>query len=280
MSESRRVGRLKARSARRAARVKAAATAAAGYVRVSTDEQVHGHGLEVQEKAIRAFAASQGYDLVGVFSDPGVSGASRPAERPGYRAAVKSAAGIILVWMFDRLARAIVHAVTAVAELAAAGVEIRSVTEPIDTTTAMGRTIFAVLAGMAEQERAAITERTWHGRREKAGHGGYAGGAAPYGYRTDKDGGLAIDQQEAAIVKRIFDLDKQGLAHAAIARTLSAEGLRTRRGKPWRHGGIAYLLDNPKYRGVVEYLFRWGGTESHVMREGAHAAIVPASASD
>ena len=44
---------------------------------------------------------------------------------------------------------------------------LRSVTEPIDTSTPMGRTIFAVLAGMAEQEREAITERTWHGRREK-----------------------------------------------------------------------------------------------------------------
>jgi hypothetical protein len=55
---------------------------------------------------------------------------------------------------------------------------------------------------------------------------------------------------------------------------LNAAGLRTRRGKPWRHGAIAYMIDNPKYRGAIEYLFRWGTGENHVLRESAHAAIV------
>jgi site-specific DNA recombinase len=41
-----------------------------------------------------------------------------------------------------------------------------------------------------------------------------------------------------------------------------------------RQTGASYILDNPKYRGSIEYLFRWGAAESHVMREGAHAAIV------
>jgi site-specific DNA recombinase len=278
MRSSRRVERLQARRRVDATAKAAIATVAAGYIRVSTEEQAaHGHGLEAQERAIRAYAESQGYELLEVFADPGVSGATRPGDRPGYGALIGRAAefSVLLVWKFDRLARNIVYAVTSVSDLANChNVAIRSVTEPIDTATAMGRTIFAVLAGMAEQERQAITERTWHGRREKAGQGGYAGGAAPYGYRHDKDGGLVVDAGEAPIVLRMFQRRTAGVAYAAIARELNAAGLRTRRGKLWRHGAVGYILDNPKYRGAVEYLFRWAGAEQHVLRAGAHAAIV------
>lgn len=280
MRASRRVARLQQRQAETAGAKAAIAQVAAGYVRVSTEEQAaHGHGLEAQERAIRAFAESQGYELVGIVADPGVSGATRPGERPGYGTLIGLAAekrfSVLLVWKFDRLARHIVYAVTAVQDLAEQhGVVIRSVTEPIDTATAMGRTIFAVLAGMAEQERQAITERTFAGRRTKADLGGFAGGASPYGYRRDLSGGLVIDEAEAVVVRRIYELAAGGAAQAAIARQLTAEGLRTRRGSPWRHGGVAYILDNPRYRGDVEYLFRWGGAEHHVLRAGDHQPIL------
>jgi site-specific DNA recombinase len=279
MGTSQRVARLKMRR-RKVVEVQAAsALRAIGYVRVSTDEQaVRGLGLDVQENAIRAFAASQGYELADVIADPGVSGATRPADRPGFSrllAIAKGRAGVLLVWKFDRLARDIVYAVTTANELSQVyDIQIRSVTEPIDTATPMGRMIFAVLAGMAEQERQVVTERTWNARKEKAVRGGFAGGAAPYGYRRDMDGGLAVDAAEAAVVRHIYAMRGRGLGDAAIARALNREGVRPRRGLAWRHGGVGYILDNPKYRGAVEYLFRWAGGEQHVMRDGDHAAIV------
>jgi len=276
---SRRVARLKAKGEVRAEAKAAIADRAVGYVRVSTDEQAaHGHGLEAQERAIRAFADSQGYALGGIFADPGISGSVRPADRPGFSELLRSSDGtsVLLVWKFDRLARQLLYAVTTVNELAEHhDIVIRSVTEPIDTSTPMGRTIFAVLAGMAEQERQAITERTFAGRREKAGEGGFAGGATPYGYRRDRGGGLAIDEAEALVVKRVFTLRGEGLSYEAIAATLNGQAIMTRRGKAWRGSGIAYILDNPKYRGAVEYLFRWGGADAHVLREGQHPAIAP-----
>lgn len=279
MKASRRVARLQARRQAAAVGQAAIASRAAGYIRVSTEEQAEkGHGLEAQERAIRAFAESQGYELVRMVADPAVSGATPPAERPGFGQLLDLAGAgeisILLVWKFDRLARQIVYSVVTANALAERGVAVRSVTEPIDTATPMGRTIFAVLAGMAEQERQAITERTWHGRREKASLGGFAGGPAPYGYRKNLQGGLAVDPGEALVVLWIFGLAAERVALAEIARRLNAAGYTTRRGRPWRHGMIAYMLDNPKYRGDVEYLFRWAGAETHVRRAGTHAAIV------
>lgn len=280
MVASRRVARLKQLTLVQQQEQKSVAHKAVGYVRVSTEEQASaGYGLEAQEKAIRAFAESQGYELVEVVADAGVSGAKRPEDRPGFRRvlelAEQKAFSILLVWKFDRLARNLTYAVTTVNTLRERyGVVLRSVTEPIDTATPMGETIFAILAGMAAQERRSITERTLAGKKEKASQGGFAGGPAPLGYRRDKEGGLAVAPEEAETVRLIYTLRRQGMSYHAIANQLNSAGIPTKRGGRWYAATVRYILDNPKYQGYVEYYFRWDG-EDYVLREGCHEAILP-----
>lgn len=281
---SKRTSRIRGRIKTQEAAKAVIATRAVAYLRVSTDEQAaHGFGLETQERALRAFAESQGYDLIDMITDAGVSGATRPAERAGFGRIVAladaKAFSVLLVYKFDRLAREIRYAVTTVSDLAEQhDVGIRSVTEPIDTATPMGRTVFAILAGMAESERFTIRDRTAGGKLSKAGRGGFAGGRAPYGYETDREGGLRIVPDEAKIVRRIFK--ERGPARQpkrtlwSIADGLNADGIPSPNGKRWSGGGVGYLLDNPKYRGLVEYLFSWTGTEQHVLQPGAHTAII------
>ncbi len=256
------------------------AEVAVGYIRVSTDEQAtRGHGLESQERAIRAFAESQGYTLLDMIADPGVSGAILPSARDGFATVLSMAAqgqfAILLVWKIDRLARSLAHAVTTANDLREQyNIVLRSVTEPIDTATPMGQTIFAILAGMAAQERHVITERTLAGRKAKAEKGGYAGGTPPYGYRADGAGGLTIDPGEAEIVRAIFGLRGEGWTLRQIAAALNERGVQTRRGGKWHPATVRYLLDNPRYRGFTEYYFRWGQDQSQVVGEGGHEAIV------
>jgi site-specific DNA recombinase len=153
VSGSKRAGRLRARSKVGADARAVVATRAVAYGRVSTDEQAEsGHGLETQDRAVHAFADSQGYELVEIASDPGIPGATRPADRPCIGRVLELAAAgaftALLVYRFDRLTREIRYAVTTESDLAEQHeVVIRSVTEPIDTATAMGRTLFAILAG-------------------------------------------------------------------------------------------------------------------------------------
>jgi site-specific DNA recombinase len=280
MTGSKRVQRLKRRASAVETARQEVASKAVGYVRVSSEEQAaSGFGLATQEAAIKAFAASQGYELLEVVVDPGVSGATRPGDRDGFRRIIEMAEqgafSVLLVWKFDRLARQIIYAVTAANELQEAhGVQLRSVTEPIDTATPMGRTVFAILAGMAEQERQVITERTFLSRREKASRGGFAGGAAPLGYKKDREGGLVEDAEAAATVRRIFAMKAEGSTLQAIANALNSGGTATARGGKWWPATVRYVLDNPKYRGQVEYLFRWNGSESHIVRPGSHAVLV------
>ena len=113
MNGSNRIRLLKRRATDHAVQAESLATKAVGYIRVSTEEQaVNGHGLEVQDRAIRSFAESQGYTLIEVVSDPGVSGAKRPEDRPGFqrvrtmdtaRAVLRRRAPICLLPRCDRM---------------------------------------------------------------------------------------------------------------------------------------------------------------------------------
>lgn len=279
MQGSDRVKRLRGRASSKPVAKEASKPKVVAYLRVSTEGQFSdGHGLDVQERAVRAFALSQGYQLIELVTDC-VSGATAPVEREGFRRVMdlagEGAFTILLLYKFDRLARNVLHAVTSVHQMRDQhGIVIRSVTEPIDTATPMGEMIFTVLASMAAQERQVITERTFGGRREKAVKGGFAGGAAPYGYRRDKDGGLEVVEAEAAVVRRIFDERAAGRTLQAIAAGLNADGLPSKRGGSWQVSSVAYVADNPKYRGAVEYLFTWNGADTHVLREGQHQPIL------
>lgn len=279
MAVSNRAARRLAKSRARQSAREAVSRRAVGYVRVSTEEQAsNGRGLEVQREAIGAFAKSQGFDLLDVIADAGISGATVPAERPGFRQVLDLAAGggVLLVWKFDRLARNIRHAITTVHdELGSRDIELRSVTEAaIDTGSPMGRMVFAIFAGMAEGERETITLRTKGGRIAKAKAGGVACGVAPLGYRRREDGSLEVDHDEARTVRLVHDLREDGLKLQDIADRLNGLGLRGRRGGKWRPGTVAYVLDNAKYRGGLEYLFAEGDALVHVHVTGTHEAIV------
>ena len=277
---------LRLMKARKAAEQKQteASKKAVGYIRVSTEEQRDsGLSLGAQRESIAAFAKSQGYELLDIIEDAAVSGATKPMERPGFGRIVALAQaesfGILLVWKFDRLARHLAYAVATTQTLHEDyGVTLRSVTEPIETESPMGQTIFSIFAGMAMMEREAITERTLMGRKAKAKQGGFAGGKAPYGYRRDKEGGLEVVPEEATIVRRIFALQKEGLGTKAIAAQLNREGVPTRGGKPWIFSTIFGILHNEKYEGNVEYYFKSTEKESWV-EPGQHEAILPPKAS-
>lgn len=122
-----------------------------GYARVSTQEQDAGLQLEALARA--------GVDQEHIVVEH-VSGAR--AARPGLdRLLAQLVAGDVLtVWKLDRLGRSVSHLVAVVDELGRRGVEFRSLTDALDTTTASGRMTFVVLAAVAQFERELMVERT------------------------------------------------------------------------------------------------------------------------
>jgi len=123
-----------------------------GYARVSTTEQNPALQLDALEAA----------GAVRVFTDF-FSGAS--TERPELTKCLDylQPGNVLAVWRVDRLGRSVPHLVSTVTALAARGVEFRSLTESIDTTTAGGELVFTIFAALAQMERRILSERTYAG---------------------------------------------------------------------------------------------------------------------
>lgn len=98
-------------------------------------------------------------------------------DRPGLQEALAHLrkGDTLVVWKLDRLGRSVKGLVTLVGELEAMGVEFKSLTEAIDTSTPGGRLFFHILAAMGQMERELIQERTKAGL-EAARRRGRVGG--------------------------------------------------------------------------------------------------------
>ena len=62
---------------------------------------------------------------------------------------------------------------------------------------------------------------------------------------------------EAEVIRSIYTLRRKGHSFQSIADTLNEKGVPTKRGGRWYHNTVNYILENPKYQGMVEYYFRW-----------------------
>jgi len=210
------------------------------YLRLSTDRQAeHGHGLEVQERAIRSWAKAHGHRLALVTRDEGISGAKDAGDRPGLAsalAAVKDGASGLVVYKLDRLARALTvqEAVLALVWRHRGRVYTVDLGEVLeDDPDDPMRTAMRQMVGVFSQlERSMISARMRAGRQLKAEHGGYACGAPGLGSRAES-GELVTDAAEAATVDRIRVLRAEGRSLREIAATLTAEGHATKRGGRW-----------------------------------------------
>lgn len=233
---------------------------AVGYCRVSTEGQLGDDkfGLDYQEELIRDFAAKNGYEIVNVFKDKGVSGASK--DRPELGKILEGAVTnppieYVIVAKADRIARDVELYYTFKGMMKERNLTLISVTEDWSNGDKItGMIIENVFAMMAEIERANIKYRTSGGRKEKAKTGGYAGGRVPYGYKPVNHR-LEIDPEEAKIVKRIFFMrDKENKTYPEIADVLKSEGVKTHWGKDFLSTTVRIICLNRKtYEGYYRY---------------------------
>lgn len=234
---------------------------AAIYTRVSTEDQAQeGYGLEVQRDQASQYATAYHLNIAAVFSDEGLSGTKPAAERPGLLAAIHAAKAqeydILIVPSIDRLARRAALLLNIWDELEAAGVAIVAIKERIDTTTAAGRLMRTMFAGVAEFERDSIVARTTAGRDQRGKQDGEKGGRLPFGYiRTEI--GIGIHEPSAAVVRRVFSRRREKATLQMIADELNRDQVPTARIKQgykgiWYPSSVKVVLDNePIYQGSL-----------------------------
>lgn len=232
---------------------------AVAYCRVSTQGQVgeDKFGIEAQRDMIKEYCRTNGIEITNWYIDEGISGAEkrRPAlDRLLEGEVTNPPVQYVVVAKTDRLARDINLYYAFKSRLADLDLEIISVKEDWsaqDKLTAMILENF--MAVVAEIEKENIRVRMMGGRRQKAKRGGYSGGRAPMGYRVE-DGQLVINEDEAPVVRFIFERKHAGWSMLSTVGALNREGYRTRGGKPFVISTVQSIWNNePTYHGMYRY---------------------------
>jgi DNA invertase Pin-like site-specific DNA recombinase len=168
------------------------------YARVSTDRQAEeGAGLEVQVRAMRAWARSHGHrivEIVEVVRDEGMSGTLDAADRPALTAALEAVEGGradgLVVHRLDRLGRSLTTLEAVSVKVWSMGGRVFTVdlgeVDRDDPTDPMRTALRQIVGVLAQLERGMITARMKAARALKAEAGGYAGeGSPPFGWRAE-----------------------------------------------------------------------------------------------
>ena len=196
---------------------------AIGYVRVSSEDQAHnGVSLDAQRAQIEAFCRGKRWELIGVESDEGWSG--RELERPGLLQARKALeegkAAVLVVVKLDRLSRSVRDIFGLIEdEFQGNGSSLVSIEENLDATTAAGRFVLTILAGMAQMERELTGERTRGALHHLQTQGKWVG-RVPFGWRMGEDGKLVKHEVEQKTLRKARRLRRRGETLAAISEEL------------------------------------------------------------
>lgn len=227
---------------------------AVGYIRVSTDEQAaNGTSIESQGRRITEWCERHDVTLAVVYIDPGLSG-KRADNRPGLQGALewlrehkerRKRNTALVVYSLSRLARSVKDAINIVEQIEKANADFVSLTESLNTSTAMGKLFFHITAMLAELERNLISERTRCAMHTKRIRNERISGRLPYGYDLGPDGMTLVENTcEQIMLTLMQDMRNQGRSYATIATWLTDECVPTKTGKStaWTHQAVRGIL--------------------------------------
>lgn len=230
------------------------------YTRKSTEEGLdqNFNSLDAQREACLAYITSQKAEgwvpVKTAYDDGGYSGGN--IERPGIQKLLEDIkAGkidIIVVYKIDRLTRSLMDFAKLVELFDKHQVTFVSVTQSFNTTTSMGRLTLNVLLSFAQFEREVTGERIRDKIAASKKKGIWMGGPVPLGYDL-KDRNLLINEREAGLVQKIFNLYLKIRSVVRLIEVLNHDGDRTKAGNEFRRGMLYTLLANPIYIGKLQH---------------------------
>jgi len=230
-------------------------TRVAAYCRVSTssEEQMESYQAQIEyyEKYIKS---NESYSFAGIYADQGISGMTiknREAFNSMIEDALDGQMDMIITKSVSRFGRNTVDCLKAIRLLKENNVEVYFEKENIFTMKSSGEILVTLLSAISQQESIVLGENVKWGKRRKFERGDIS--SIPWknitGYDKNRKGEVIIVEEEAAIVRRIFNEFIQGYGTKEIARRLNDS---IPDGK-WACRQIIDKIGNEKYKGDVRF---------------------------
>lgn len=226
----------------------------AAYCRVSTDKADQLNSLEAQKQFFEEYTKKNNHTLVRLYADEGISGTKIRNRREFLqlmRDAERGMFEMVVVKDISRFSRNTVDFLQSIRTLKALNIETVFLTS---NQTVLGNSEFllTIFSALAQEESANTSKRIKFGKRINAEQGRVPN--IVFGY--DKIPGdyfnLSINQKEAAVVRRIFDIySSREMGASRIANYLNEQGITTKRGKQWSQNAVSRILTNEIYIGRI-----------------------------
>ena len=262
----------------------------AAYARVSMQSERMLHSLSAQVSYYSGLIQKNpDWEYAGVYADDFISGTNTVKRDEFKRMLADCEAGkidIILTKSISRFARNTVDLLETVRHLKDLGIEVRFEKENIRSMDGDGELMLTILASFAQEESRSISDNVKWGTRKRFEKGIPNGRFQIYGYRWEGDH-LVIQEDEAKIVRLIYDNYLNGLSAETTEKQLAKMGVKSYKGQHFGNSSIRQILGNITYTGNLlfqkEYVIDTISKRSKINRgelpqyfvENTHEAIIP-----
>lgn len=225
------------------------------YCRVSTNKEDQINSFEAQKIFFTEYAEKNNLNLIKIYADEGITGTStkkRIEFNQMMSDSEKKIFDTVLVKDVSRLARNTVDLLQSIRKLKSLSIEVVFITADMTAYDGNSELLLTMLGAVAQEESVNMSKRVKFGKQRNA-----VKGKVPnlcYGYIKTKGDyfNLQINDNEAEIVKEIFDLYvNQGYGTHKIAKSLNNRGLTSLRGVQWTVTSVSRILKNKIYAGYI-----------------------------
>jgi len=226
-------------------------TRAGIYVRLSVNRDGTETSTKRQEEDCRALCVQKGWDVVDVYRDTDLSAYKAKVRRPAYeRMLADVEAGsldAVICWKIDRLSRSMHDYTATLRHMSDHDVVFVSYSDPVDTSTPMGKAMLHISGVFAELESDTISYRVKRAARMIAEQGRPGGGGCrPFGYEGDR---ITVCEAEAELLREAATRFLAGESLRRICFDWNARGIRTTTGRDWSSTVLSTTLRRDRNAG-------------------------------
>ena len=229
----------------------------AAYCRVSTDDDDQLGSFESQKLYYEEkIFANKEWVSAGIFADEAITG-TKVDKRDGFQSMIQKCKDgeidLILTKSISRFARNTLDTLQYVRMLRERNIAIFFEKENINTLDMNGELLLTIMSSLAQQEVESLSANVKMGLKMKMKRGEMIGfnGCLGYDYNPD-DKSLSVNEEEADIVRFIYDMYIQGYGTTTIAKRLIELGKKNKKGEvSWHTHGVMGIIKNEKYKGDI-----------------------------